>query len=182
LFFKLVVSVFESTKPRPKDKRKRDRNDDPSDVNGYLGPWATYKDQEMVSKPTEEELKEIQEILSKRKKRNRFNIKEEEESKSILHINDPYDYLGRSFLHIPQDLNKNLHSVEPLEKCFIPKKIIHTYSGHTKGIQKMQLFPVSGHLFLTCSMDCKVKVNIKNTIFKYFLIFIIEILKVMGVL
>lgn len=44
------------------------------------------------------------------------------------------------------------------EKCYIPKKIVHTYTGHTKGIQKMQLFPVSGHIFLTCSMDSKVKV------------------------
>jgi len=146
--------VFEKTKLRPKDKRKRDRNDDPSDINGFLGPWANYKDQLLVAKPNEEEQKEIQEILSKRKKRrNRFAIKEEEEAKSQLHIDDPYDYLGRSFLHIPQDLNKNLRSTEPLEKCFIPKKIIHTFSGHTKGIQKMQLFPVSGHLFLTCSIQ-----------------------------
>ena len=146
-----------------------------------MGPWANYKDQLLVAKPNEEEQKEILEILSKRKKRrNRFAIKEEEEAKSQLHISDPYDYLGRSFLHIPQDLNKNLRSTEPLEKCFIPKKIIHTFSGHTKGIQKMQLFPVSGHLFLTCSMDCKVKVTflrsyknyILNTILFYFILFI----------
>ena len=38
----------------------------------------------MVSKPTEEELKEIQEILSKRKKRNRFNIKEEENNLYLI--------------------------------------------------------------------------------------------------
>ena len=150
---------------RPKDKRRRERNDDPSDVNGFLGPWANYKDQELVSRPNEEEQREIVEILSKRVKRSRRKEKEEEESKTQLHIDDPLDYLGRSFLHIPQDLNKNLRSEEPLEKCFIPKKIIHTYTGHTKGIQKMQLFPVSGHLFLTCSMDCKVKVSNKALLY-----------------
>lgn len=152
-----VVTVFEATKPRPKDKRKRDRNDDPSDVDGYLGPWARYKDQELVSKPTEEQKAELELIYVKKNRRSRFTEQEEEESRSILHIPDPNDYMGRSFLHIPQDLDKNLRSEEPPEKCFIPKKCIHSYTGHTKGIQKMQLFPVSGHLFLTCSMDSKVK-------------------------
>jgi len=157
-FVNLVVSVFETTKTRPKDKRKKDRKDDPSDVNGYMGPWANYKDQVLVSKPTDEEKEEIAELMAKKTKRSRFGEKPEpEESKSVLHIDDPYDYLGRSFLHIPQDIDKNLRSEEPPEKCFIPKKCIHTYKGHTKGIQKMQLFPVSGHLFLTCSMDSKVK-------------------------
>lgn len=156
---KNTATIFEKTPLRPKDKRRRERNDDPSDIDGYLGPWANYKDQCMVAKPTEEQQKEIDAILSKRKKRVRGGVVEEEESKSTLHINDPYDYLGRSFLHIPQDLGKNLRSTEQMtEKCYIPKKIVHTYTGHTKGIQKMELFPVSGHIFLTCSMDSKVKV------------------------
>ncbi len=152
------MSVFEKAELRPKDKRKRDRNDDPSDVNGYLGPWANYKDQITVAKPTEEEQAAIDLLISKRKKRNRREVAEEEESKAVMHIPDPLDYLGRSFLHIPQDLGKNLRTMEPpSEKCYIPKRIVHTYTGHTKGIQKMQLFPVSGHIFLTCSMDSKVK-------------------------
>ena len=153
--------MFEKTAKRPKDKRERVRNNDASDVNGFMGPWAYYKDQELVSKPNEDEMKEIEEILAKRKKRTRVREEEEKENKSVLHINDPYDYLGRSFLHIPQDVGVNLRSSEPPEKCFIPKKCVHTFTGHTKGIQKIQLFPVSGHLFLTCSMDSKVKVIIK---------------------
>ena len=156
-----VATVFESKPLRPKDKRRRDRNDDPADVNGYLGPWAVYKDQILVAKPNEAEQAEIDELKKNKKKRvRRGEEKEEEESRSILHINDPVDYLGRSFLHIPQDLDKNLRSEESPGKCYIPKKCIHTYKGHAKGIQKMQLFPISGHLFLTCSMDSKVKVKI----------------------
>ena len=152
--------MFESKPLRPKDKRKRDRNDDASDVNGYLGPWAVYKDQILVSKPSEEEQIALNALRSNKKKRGRRGEqKEEEESRSILHIDDPVDYLGRSFLHIPQDLDKNLRSEEPPEKCYIPKKLLYSYKGHTKGIQKMQLFPISGHLFLTCSMDSKVKVK-----------------------
>lgn len=140
-------------------KRKKERNDDPSDVDGYLGPWATYKDQELVSKPSEEERERLNKLIAKRSKYryNRNNQEEEDVSKTTLHIDDPVDYMGRSFLHIPQDLDVNLLSDELPGKCYIPKKCIHTYSGHTKGIQKIQLFPKSGHLFLTCSMDNRVK-------------------------
>jgi pre-mRNA-processing factor 17 len=164
-----MTTVFETRPQRPKDKRRHIRNDDPSDVDGFLGPWAHYKDQELVSRPTEEQQKEIDIMLAKRKKRTRFSEKPEEENRSTLHIDDPYDYLGRSFLHIPQDVGKNLRSQDPPDKCYIPKKIVHTYTGHTKGIQKMELFPVSGHLFLTCSMDAKVKVKLEAfTFLKFF--------------
>lgn len=138
-------------------KRKTLRNNDPSDINGFTGPWAIYKDEVTVAKPTEEQRLELQELYAKKNKRLRFNQMVEEESKSVLHIDDPYDYMGRSFLHIPQDLDINLKSNEAPEKCFMPKKLLHSYKGHTKGIQKMQLFPQSGHIFLTCSMDSKVK-------------------------
>ena len=111
-----------------------------------------------MSRPSDEEKQEIAVLLAKRKRRQRVTELEEENSKSILHIKDTHDYMGRSFLHIPQDVDVNLRSEEPPEKCFIPKKCIYEYTGHSKGVQKMQLFPISGHLFLSCSLDCKVKV------------------------
>jgi len=45
-------TVFESTKARPLDKRKRKKNDDPSDIDGFLGPWAPYEDEKKDIKPT----------------------------------------------------------------------------------------------------------------------------------
>ena len=79
--------MFESKPLRPKDKRKRDRNDDASDVNGYLGPWAVYKDQILVSKPSEEQQIALNALRSNKKKRGRRGEqKEEEESRSILHL------------------------------------------------------------------------------------------------
>ena len=45
-------TIFETDgKKRPLDKRKREKNADPSDIEGYLGPWAKYKDEETVSRP-----------------------------------------------------------------------------------------------------------------------------------
>ena len=49
----LGLGVFEKTKERPGDKRKKARNRDPSDVDGYLGPWAKFKDEKTVMCPSE---------------------------------------------------------------------------------------------------------------------------------
>ena len=78
----------------------------------------------------------------------------------FLSVKDAYDYQGRSFLHVPQDVGVNLKSDFPPEKCFIPKKLIHTWSGHTKGVAAIRWFPKSAHLLLSCSMDSKIKVCI----------------------
>ena len=42
--------------------------------------------------------------------------------------------------------------------CFIPKKCIKKYTGHTKGVQTIELFPQTGHLVLSASLDgtCKI--------------------------
>lgn len=151
-------TVFEKIAPRPQDKRKRLKNNDPSDVDGYLGPWGGFVDEERVSKPSKEMQKELDEIVAKRQKKG-TEVEEERttEEKSTLHIPDPLDYQGRSFLHIPQDVGVNLKSDHPPEKCYLPKKLIHTWSGHTKAVSSIKLFPRSGHLLLSTSMDCKVK-------------------------
>ena len=47
--------MFEATKARQGDKRKRQRNDDAGDIEGYLGPWGKYIDEKTTMKPDEEE-------------------------------------------------------------------------------------------------------------------------------
>lgn len=41
--------------------------------------------------------------------------------------------------------------------CFIPKKLSHSYKGHTKAVNKIKFFPKVGHFLLSCSLDCKIK-------------------------
>lgn len=47
-------------------------------------------------------------------------------------VKDMYDYQGRSYLHVPQDVGINLRSADAPDKCYLPKKQIHVWSGHTK--------------------------------------------------
>lgn len=47
------TTVFEKTIKRPADKRKRKRNDDPSDLEGFVGPWAPYVDEKRDVVPSE---------------------------------------------------------------------------------------------------------------------------------
>ena len=80
------------------------------------------------------------------------------EESSTMHIKDAYDYQDRSFLHIPQDVGINLKAEVPPDKCFLPKKQIHEWKGHTKGISCIKWFPKSAHLILSGGMDSKVKI------------------------
>ncbi|KAI1277767.1 Pre-mRNA-processing factor 17 [Halotydeus destructor] len=141
----------------PMGKRRRERNMDPADIDGYTGPWAQYTDEVKVSQPNEEEQEVIDQYMSKKKKYTMKKDKEEVEEKSTLHIKDPYDYQGRSFLHAPQDLDVNLRDDFVPQKCFLPKRCIHTYTGHTKALTAIRWFPKSAHLFLSAGMDGKVK-------------------------
>ncbi|XP_006879222.1 PREDICTED: pre-mRNA-processing factor 17-like [Elephantulus edwardii] len=150
------LTVFETGQKRT-EKRKKYKENDASNIDGFLGPWAKYVDEKDVAKPSEEEQKELDEITAKRQKKGKQEDEKPGEEKTILHVKEMYDYQGRSYLHIPQDVGVNLRSAVPPEKCYLPKKQIHVWSGHTKGVSAVRLFPVSGHLLLSCSMDCKIK-------------------------
>lgn len=153
------ITIFENKpkKDRPK-KRKLSKNNNPDDIEGYKGPWAKYVDEQTVMKPDEEEQLKLDEITAKRSKRGKKTEDKLIEEKSLLHIKDCYDYQGRSFLHIPLDVGVNLKSTTAPEKCFLPKKLIHTWKGHNKGISTIKWFPLSAHLLLSCSMDTKIKI------------------------
>ena len=42
-------------------------------------------------------------------------------------VKDSVDYQGRSYLHVPHDIDIRLDTDEPPERCFLPKKHIHTW-------------------------------------------------------
>ncbi|GAA5879655.1 hypothetical protein JCM16303_004120 [Sporobolomyces ruberrimus] len=135
----------------------------------YLGPWAGWEGENLsVVVPTEEEYEEQElaggPLLNKQERRRKLledaNRKEVGfgEEKSVFHGKETHDYLGRTYLHVPLDVDGvNLRGTSGEQECFVPKKCVHTWSGHTKGVSRIQLFPGSGHLILSGSLDTRIK-------------------------
>lgn len=140
--------------------RKKLKNNDPLDIDGYLGPWAPREGERHISRPSAEDAAILSEYLAKRK-RQPAKVGETSvipQEKAQLHIKDPYDYQGRSFLHAPKDLDGvKLYEETSPDGCRIPRNLAHTFRGHTKSITSTKYFPKTAHLILSSSLDNKVK-------------------------
>lgn len=73
---------------------------------------------------------------------------------SIFHGTAEIDYQGRSWAARPTNLKRS----DGDHECYIPKKCIKTFQGHTKGVQSIEFIPHTGHLMLSGSMDGKCKI------------------------
>ena len=159
-------------------KRKRQKKGDAAVLDGegaYLGPWARYddkpiavRDDEEGEEYEEEEEEEVEEevtapvsnpIIDKAGREyldvNTGGIGKET---TVFHGSEMYDYQGRTYMHVPQDLDVDLKKEPGTQPNFIPKKLVHTWKGHTKPITALRFFPTSGHLLLSSASDAKVKV------------------------
>ncbi|TAQ87650.1 hypothetical protein B7494_g4019 [Chlorociboria aeruginascens] len=160
-------------------KAKRQKKGDATIAEGddaYVGPWARYKREEYeeVDRDDNEELasdEEYEEVveeeviesgavvtalpqaLAKRKEAEELG-----EETSKFEGSEEFDYQGRTYMHVPQDLNIDLRKEVGSIKNYHPKKLVHTWKGHTKAIIGVRLFPNSGHLMLSGSADTTVKI------------------------
>jgi pre-mRNA-processing factor 17 len=131
----------------------------------YVGPWASWDGEEVqndflagveVDDEPEEEEPEIEAPTKKGKpKRTPIGVGQEH---SVFHGKTMTDYQGRTYMSPPVAEAPNLLAEPGSQDCFIPKVCIHTWTGHTQGVSVIRLFPETGHLLLSGSMDTKIKV------------------------
>jgi pre-mRNA-processing factor 17 len=114
-----------------------------------------------------EENKEEDENVKKKLKSKKKSKVELEGEYTTFHLEKDGDYLGRSFIQHPKHLK-----ADSISQNFLPKKWIHTWSGHKKGISRIEFFPKYGHLLLSSSFDESIKIwdvnDHKNCIRSYF--------------
>jgi len=155
-------------------KRKREDRGDASVVYGagsYKGPWARYEEHRPDVSGSEESGSEVEveyeedEIEAQpkgplSKAGTAYEETTDGKESTEFHGSEMYDYQGRTYMHVPQDLDIDLRRPYPLEerKNFCPKKLVHTWKGHTKPITQSKFFPDSGHLLLSASADSKIKI------------------------
>ncbi|KGB76415.1 pre-mRNA-processing factor 17 [Cryptococcus deuterogattii 99/473] len=162
-----IENIRPTRSERKETKRKRGGKGDASVVDGegaYMGPWANWQ-QDKQEAPVVEEEEDDEEWREEKRRREEASAAAKEkmktamEEKSIFHGKELYDYAGRTYMHIPTDKDVKLNPSDgaPPPNAYLPERCIHTWTGHNKAVSAVRLFPRSGHLLLSASMDTKVK-------------------------
>ncbi|KAK9448355.1 WD40-repeat-containing domain protein [Limtongia smithiae] len=160
-----ILDVRASKAQQQELKRKRQKQGDAGELDGdnaYRGPWAAYTNPNESSSSSSEEYSEDEqeeevapvtpEAVAKGPR-----VPAAQTEKTQFHGSSLYDYLGRTYMHVPQDLDINLDRDPGEHDCFIPKRRIHSWAGHKNGVSALRFFPRSGHLLLSSGMDAKVR-------------------------
>ncbi|TIA36198.1 WD40 repeat-like protein [Aureobasidium pullulans] len=168
--FRNAHRAVEANHEPPTKKRKREGKGDSSVVYGasaYKGPWARYEvERPDDSSGSEEEVEveyEEDEIAPQptapSKAGTAYQESDGSKETTEFHGSQQYDYQGRTYMHVPQDLDVDLRGDLPDDyKNYAPKKLLHTWKSHTKAITQLRFFPDAGHLLLSASADSKVKI------------------------
>ncbi|KAK2606368.1 hypothetical protein QQS21_003187 [Conoideocrella luteorostrata] len=150
-------------------------------AGSYIGPWAKYtrpeyetvQEGEELGSDGDYELVEEEEgsgegdvvesgtvlrapevALTQRRE-----IKELGDETTTFHGSEEHDYQGRSFMHVPQDMDIDLRRELGSSTNYIPKKQIHAWKDHTMAVTVLRFFPNSGHLLLSGSADTTVRIR-----------------------
>lgn len=163
-----TLDAMRTTKLSRKElKRKRKAKGDLDVVEGdgsYVGPWGSWEGDEPqnmvvpegVQEEEEKEEEPEEEVTTKKAKGKRGAPGQEY---SVFHGKSMTDYQGRTYMSPPLAEAPQIQAEPGSQETFIPKVCVHTWTGHTQGVSAIRLFPQTGHLLLSASMDTKIKVS-----------------------
>ncbi|KAF9782560.1 hypothetical protein IL306_011347 [Fusarium sp. DS 682] len=117
----------------------------------YVGPWARYKkaeyeivgeDEELASDEEYEIVEEEEEVVESgtvvkaptKALEQRKEAEEMGDETTTFHGSAEYDYQGRTYMHVPQDLDIDLQKEVGSVTNYIPKKQIHSWKNHSKAV------------------------------------------------
>ncbi|KAL7791625.1 WD40-repeat-containing domain protein [Trichoderma afarasin] len=177
--FRAKHRAFEAKNGPSKMRPSREKKGDASVAQGageYVGPWAKFKtqqyeevevaddDDEYEYEEVEEEEEEVVEsgtvvqapsgALARRKE-----VEDLGEETTTFHGSEEFDYQGRTYMHVPQDLDVDLRKEVGSVTNFIPKKQIHSWKDHSGAVTALRFIPRSGHLLLSAGADTTVKIR-----------------------
>ena len=165
-----VVQLGSSKAENAALRAKRQKRGDASIVDGegaYIGPWAKYQSDDVAYEQTQidddRELASDEEWVEEGIVPTTMTAPAKEatgygadtsmtETTELFHTPD---YQGRTYMHIPQDLDINLTKEPGSIQNYAPKRLIHTYKFHSKPITALRFIPRTSHLLLSASADTK---------------------------
>ncbi|MCO5596381.1 hypothetical protein L7F22_050442 [Adiantum nelumboides] len=164
--YNLRQSEHRKRKAQRKAEKKEDQSDEEMDaetventqnpaselwlLKNSKSPWSGKKEG-LQTELTEEQKKYAEEYALKKSEKEKGDNAEIQD-KSTFHGKEEHDYQGRSWIVPPKDVKASN------DHCYIPKRWVRSWSGHTKGVSAIRFFPKYGHLLLSASMDTKVKI------------------------
>lgn len=141
----------------------------------YIGPWARYNrpqheivrdGEELASDEEYEEVTDDEVVESgtvikapEVSVARRKEVEEQGEETTTFHGSQEFDYQGRTYMHVPQDLDVDLRKEFGSATNYIPKKQIYSWKDHSGAVTAMRFFPSSGHLLLSGSADTTIKIR-----------------------
>ncbi|KAI5119920.1 hypothetical protein M0805_000885 [Coniferiporia weirii] len=167
--FATVDTLRASHSERSELKRKRKPKGDVDIVDGdgaYVGPWAPWEGDDRSNElpegahdagGDEEEESEEEEAPTAVVRKSRAKRGTAGQESSVFHGKSLTDYQGRTYMYPPLAEAPHIVQEPGSQECFIPKVCVHTYTGHTQGVSVIKLLPKTAHLFLSGSMDTKIK-------------------------
>ena len=167
-----VVQLRHSKEDSAVIRAKRQKKGDSSVVDGegaYIGPWARYTSDDVAYEQAEaaadQELASDEEWVEEGvvptplpappKEATGYAEDVNGAETTEFHGASEFDYQGRTYMHVPQDLDIDLRKEPGSAQNYVPKKLIHVYKYHTKPITSLRFIPQSSHLLLSSSADAK---------------------------